>query len=213
MKASIIVYGVGNLFSVHAALRKCGVDEVIFAKTAEEILNADRLILPGVGAFSDGMKGLRDGNLIDPLTEFVNTGKPLMGICLGMQMLGSESEEFGIFEGLNLIPGKVKKIPSSGPSNVIRKVPFVGWAELNINTSDKFEPNILGKTANKSAVYLVHSYQFVPDNDSNILAFYDYNGLEVCAAVQSGNVIGFQFHPEKSSKIGLSIIENFLSSI
>ena len=211
LTTTVVDYGVGNLFSVRAALLNCGVDKVIFTKKEEEILKAERLILPGVGAFLDGMNGLKTENLVGPIKDFVKTGKPLMGICLGMQMLGSHSEEFGTHEGINLIPGKVIKI-SQGSKDHPRKVPFVGWAEINISKSGEFQSNILSKIPDKSAVYLVHSYHFVPEREENILAYYDYQNLKVCAAIQHENIIGFQFHPEKSSKIGLHIIKNFLHS-
>jgi len=212
LTATVVDYGVGNLLSVRAALEHCGVDKVIFAKTASEIIEADRLILPGVGAFLDGMNGLRDRSLIDPIMTYVRTGKPLMGICLGMQMLGSESNEFGIHEGLNLIPGRVIKMASHDNNGTRRKVPFVGWAELNINRSIEFQSSILSDLSNQSAVYLVHSYHFVADNESNVLANYDYDGLQVCAAIQYENIIGLQFHPEKSSLVGLDILKSFLST-
>ena len=211
LTVTVVDYGIGNLFSVRAALEYCGVDKVIFAKTESEIINADRLILPGVGAFMDGMNGLREMSLIDPITRYVETGNPLLGICLGMQMFGTQSEEFGLHGGLNLIPGKVIKISSEDISGYSRKVPFVGWAELHFNASDKFKPNILTDLSDQSAVYLVHSYHFVAENENHTLAHYDYYGLKVCAAIQHENIIGLQFHPEKSSKVGLGILRNFLS--
>lgn len=209
--ATVVDYGVGNLFSVKAALENCGVDKVIFATSESEIIDADRLILPGVGAFLNGMNGLRRSNLIEPIMSFIKTGRPLLGICLGMQMLGTESEEFGTYEGLNLIPGRVIKIPSGDGSGPSRKVPFVGWSEININRSERFQPNILSTIPDKSAIYLVHSYHFIPDSEENILAYYEYDGLKVCAAIQYENIIGLQFHPEKSALVGLKILKSFLS--
>lgn len=211
LTTTVVDYGVGNLFSVSAALKHCGVDKVIFAKDKEEILKAEKLILPGVGAFSDGMNGLESEYLIEPIKDFVKTGKPLMGICLGMQMLGTQSEEFGIHQGLDLIPGKVIKI-SQGSNDYRRKVPFVGWAELKKSKSGKLKGNILSQTPENSAVYLVHSYHFVAERAEDIIAYYDYQDLKVCAAVQHENIIGFQFHPEKSSNIGLNILNSFLHS-
>jgi len=211
LKTTVVDYGVGNLFSVKAALMHCGVNEVIFAKTEDQILNADRLVLPGVGAFFDGMRGLQKRELVGPIKDFVKTGRPLMGICLGMQMLGTQSEEFGTHQGLNLIPGKVIKI-SQGNNECSRKVPFVGWAEINICKYNGLQPSILKEVQDKSAVYLVHSYHFVAEREEDILANYDYKDLSVCAAVQNENVIGFQFHPEKSSKVGLKILKTFLNT-
>tara|TARA_Y100001935_G_C17297060_1_gene506746 strand:+ start:770 stop:1408 length:639 start_codon:yes stop_codon:yes gene_type:complete len=211
LTTTVVDYGVGNLFSVKAALQHCGVDKVIFAKDEEEILKAEKLILPGVGAFSDAMNGLKSEDLIRPIKDFVKTGKPLMGICLGMQMLGTQSEEFGIHQGLDFIPGKVIKIPQ-GSNECQRKVPFVGWAELNTSKSGRFKSNILSQLPDNSAVYLVHSYQFVAEKEEDVIAYYDYQDLKVCAAIQHENIIGFQFHPEKSSNVGLNILNSFLHS-
>ena len=210
LTATIVDYGAGNLFSVKSALEKCGVDKIIFANNPSQILQAERLVLPGVGAFLNGMTYLKELDLIDPIKEYAKLGKPLLGICLGMQMLGSESNEFGTHAGLNLIPGNIVKIPSSGIDGTQRKVPFVGWAELEIN-SDKNIRNLLIDLPNKSSVYLVHSFHFSADNKKNVTAYYNYNGIQINAAIQHDNIIGLQFHPEKSSKIGLQIIKKFIT--
>ena len=209
--ATIVDFGVGNLFSVQKALEKCGFDRIIIANTEAQITRADRLILPGVGAFSNGMAGLADINCIEPIVEYVKSGKPLLGICLGMQMLGTESHEFGVHTGLNLIPGKAIKIPTKDPNGASRKVPFVGWAELQLNKSYIGNSNILGNIVDNSPVYLVHSYQFVAENEKDIVAYYEYCNLKIAAAIQHENIIGLQFHPEKSSRVGLEILEHFIS--
>jgi len=206
LTVTIVDYGAGNLFSVRSALEKCGVDKIIFANSPSQILEADRLILPGVGAFLNGMTSLKELDLVDPIKEYAKLGKPLLGICLGMQMLGSESNEFGTHAGLNLIPGNIVKIPSKDIDGTQRKVPFVGWAELEINSRD----NLLSDLPNNPSVYLVHSYHFSTDDKKNTTACYQYNGMHINAAIQHDNIIGLQFHPEKSSKIGLQIIEKFI---
>ena len=211
LTATIVDYGVGNLFSVRSALEKCGVDKVIFAKTASQIIEADRLILPGVGAFSNGMNSLAEMGLIDPIREYVKLGRPLMGICLGMQMLGTESSEFGKHAGLDLIPGNILKIPSEDANGNKRKVPFVGWAELDLKIANPHYSNLFSDMPSNASVYLVHSYQFVAENQNDVVAQYAYSGINVTAAIQNENIFGLQFHPEKSSKIGLQIIKKFIS--
>lgn len=209
ISATILDFGVGNLFSVQKALEKSGFEKVIIASDESQIKNADRLILPGVGAFSNGMKGIHDINCIDPIKDFAKSGKPILGICLGMQMLGTQSHEFGINNGLNLIPGQIIKIPSEDSDGIKRRVPFVGWTELKINESYGGNTSILDKSTPNSSVYLVHSYQFVTEEEKDALAFYEYNGINITAAIQHENIIGLQFHPEKSSEVGLKILNHF----
>lgn len=211
LTTTIVDYGIGNLFSVRSALEKCGVDKVIFAKTASQIAEADRLILPGVGAFSNGMASLADMGLIDPIREYVKLGRPLMGICLGMQMLGTESSEFGKHAGLDLISGNIVKIPSGDANGNQRKVPFVGWAELHLKMTDHHQANLLSDMSHNASVYLVHSYHFCATDEKNVMAFYEYNGIQISAAIQHDNIIGFQFHPEKSSRVGLEMLQRFIN--
>jgi len=211
LTTTIVDYGVGNLFSVRSALEKCGVDKVILAKTASQIREADRLILPGVGAFSKAMDSLAYMDLIDPIKDYAKHGNPLMGICLGMQMLGSESSEFGKHPGLDLISGNIVKIPSKNGDGNQRKVPFVGWAELVLKTTNRHYLKLFSDLPNNASIYLVHSYHFSATNEQNVVAYYDYNELQITAAVQHENIIGLQFHPEKSSQVGLNIIKNFIS--
>jgi len=206
---TIIDYGIGNLLSVKRALQKVGFTEVYLAQTPKEIQHADRLVLPGVGAFANGMRGLTSRNLIDPITEHAAAKKPLLGICLGMQLLGTESYEFGKHAGLDLIPGSVKKIPNYNAQNISHKVPYVGWAELLSSHKNHLRKNILHNTPEGSALYFVHSYHFVAKNKTNVIAKYNYNGMSMTAAIQKDNVIGFQFHPEKSGDAGLKILKTF----
>lgn len=207
---SIIDYGVGNLLSVARAFNYFGA-EVNFVQNPEEILTADRLILPGVGAFSDGMKGLQETGLVDSLKEFTRSGKPFMGICLGMQMMLTQSFEFGTHPGLDMIEGEVLPIPKEGVDGKPHKIPHIGWNELKTTSEGApWENTILKGLDEKSSVYFVHSFMVVSKNPSQHLAETLYNGHPICAVIQNENVYGCQFHPEKSGKTGLKIIENFL---
>lgn len=194
---AIIDYGAGNLFSVQNALTYIGEKHVI-TNDMDEIKKADSYILPGVGAFPFAMEMLAKTNLIGEIKEQVKT-KPILGICLGMQMLFEESYEFRRAEGLGLIPGKVDAIPDTG-----LKIPHMGWNALNIH--DKSNPLLQG-LSDGDCVYFVHSYMaFTPEE--NITASVDY-GVAVPALATKGNIYGAQFHPEKSGETGLTILRNF----
>lgn len=196
---TIIDYGAGNLFSVQNALNFLGVENNISSKV-EDIVSADKLILPGVGAFPDAMKMLDEAGLTEVIKEQAKK-KPLMGICLGMQMLFDKSYEFGETEGLGLIPGTVELMH---PVNDL-VIPHIGW-----NSLEKNEPCKLLESVNDGDyVYFVHSYAAVTDS-KNVAAYCDY-GMKVPALVMSGNVYGCQFHPEKSGKTGLRILKTFAS--
>lgn len=196
---TIIDYGAGNLFSVQNALNFLGVENNISSKV-EDIISADKLILPGVGAFPDAMKMLDEAGLTEVIKEQAKK-KPLMGICLGMQMLFDKSYEFGETEGLGLIPGTVEFMH---PANDL-VIPHIGW-----NSLEKNEPCKLLESVNDGDyVYFVHSYAAVTDS-KNVAADCDY-GMKVPALVMSGNVYGCQFHPEKSGKTGLGILKTFAS--
>ncbi len=194
---AIIDYGAGNLFSVQNALNFLGVENII-TKEKADIEKADKLILPGVGAFPDAMKMLSDAGLIDVIKEQVKT-KPLMGICLGMQMLFEKSYEFGETEGLGLIPGTVELMK---PENDLL-IPHIGWNALEKNE----ECPLLQNVEEGDYVYFVHSFAAVTDS-KNVAAYCDY-GMKVPELVAKGNVYGCQFHPEKSGKTGLDILKNF----
>lgn len=205
----IIDYGIGNVFSVQRSLEHCGEISTKLSSDPHEILSADRIVLPGVGAFKDGMDGLRKRNLIEPLLESIKEGKPVLGICLGMQMLSSSSYEFGNHEGLDLIPGSVVPIINEHELKSNTKIPFIGWANLNIK-KDKSKNNIL-EHLNNQYVYLVHSYHVKTDNEKHTIATYNYDNKVITAAIQNENVIGFQFHPEKSGEVGLNILRKFIN--
>lgn len=207
-RVTVIDYGVGNLHSVVKALRHEGAEVVVSAEPSE-VSTAERLVLPGVGAFADGMKGLGDRNLITPLKDFVRTGRPFLGICLGMQLLLSESEEFGQHSGLDLIPGRVAKIPA----NPGLKVPQIGWNRIFPAPEGKdWRASILRNIEERSMFYFVHSFTAIPTNENDRLADADYLGVRISAAVCRDNITGCQFHPEKSGPLGLHILAAFLAS-
>lgn len=195
---SIIDYGMGNLFSVEQAFVHCGYD-VKFAETPNDIYNAQALVLPGVGAFGLGMSALEERGLDVAIREVCSTGKPMLGICLGMQMMFEVGEEFGTHRGLGLIPGKVTAIPEKNNQGLRRKVPHIGWGKITGNSD---------LVAEGAYVYFVHSYMAVATNPAHIIAQCDYEGLELCAMVKLKNLVGCQFHPERSGEAGLSILRN-----
>lgn len=196
----IIDYGVGNLFSLKSSLRAIGIDADYTGDPAE-IRKADKLILPGVGAFRDAREALRSTGLDRVVQEEAGKGKPLMGICLGMQMLFDRSYEYGEYEGLGLIPGEI--VPMEGRIPKDLPIPHIGWNELMLKQPSPLMKN----TANGDYVYFVHSY-YAETPAEYVIATTDY-GVEMTAAVQKDNVYGCQFHPEKSSEVGLSILKAF----
>ena len=196
----IIDYGVGNLFSLRSSLRAIGIDADYTGNPAE-IRKADKLILPGVGAFRDAREALRSTGLDRVVQEEAGKGKPLMGICLGMQMLFDRSYEYGEYEGLGLIPGEI--VPMEGRIPKDLPIPHIGWNELMLKQPSPLMKN----TANGDYVYFVHSY-YAETPAEYVIATTDY-GVEMTAAVQKDNVYGCQLHPEKSSEVGLSILKAF----
>lgn len=205
MKRVVVVdYGLGNLHSVVKALRHEGA-EVVVSENPNDVRTADRVVLPGVGAFADGMEGLRKRDLVGPLLDFVATGRPFLGICLGMQLLLGESEEFGRHEGLGIIEGKVVLIPRV-PG---RKVPHIGWNRI-MPAGAGWANTPLEPIAPATAMYFVHSFTAEPAREEDRLADADYVGFRVSAAVRKDNVVGTQFHPEKSGPSGLLVIAQYL---
>ena len=203
---ALIDYGVGNLFSLCSSLQSIGAEAVVTPDPAV-IRAADRIILPGVGAFADAAAKLRATGLDQVLLEEAANGKKIMGICLGMQMLFEESFEYGIHKGLGLIPGRV--VPMAGYIPEELKVPHIGWNPLILKGSpDGGDKHPLLKYVNEGdCVYFVHSY-FATDCQESVIATAEY-GKELTAAVAKGNVMGCQFHPEKSGKVGLAILKAF----
>ena len=198
---AIIDYGVGNLFSLKSSLAMIGA-EAIVSGDAEVICAADRIILPGVGAFGDARKKLAASGLDSVLLSEASKGKPVMGICLGMQMLFGKSYEYGEHEGLGLIPGEV--VPMAGKLPAGLKVPHIGWNALNICGKDH---PLMKYTKDGDCVYFVHSF-YAQNCRVNTLATAEY-GIDVTAAVAKDNVMGCQFHPEKSGTVGLNILKAF----
>lgn len=211
MKKHIVIvdYGVGNLYSVQRAVEVSGNAEILISGKAEEIASASKIILPGVGAFKDGMNELQDRGLIEALLSAAAAGKPILGICLGMQLMATSSEEFGLYKGLNLIPGNVVKLPSESIDGKRLKVPYVGWTPLSLRDKQRGVDSCIDHIGSE-AVYLVHSFQFVPENLDHQLAIYNYGGHLITAAVQYRNITGLQFHPEKSGHIGIKILQDFV---
>ena len=206
---TIIDYGSGNLLSVSRAFERCGAEHLLSQDPAD-IETAQRLVLPGVGAFADGMQGLRDRGLIEPIRRYAASGRPLLGICLGMQMLASMSLEFGEHEGLNLIPGRVLPVPAIDLDGSSQKIPHIGWADLSMPSAKRWSGTLFDQTPEGTSVYLVHSFHFVPDDPAHCLADCFYGGHRIAAAVQAGNTVGCQFHPEKSGEAGLRLLAAFL---
>ena len=206
----VVDYGAGNLFSVARAIEHVG-GTAKLVTSPDEILAADRLILPGVGAFEPCIRNLRSAGLANPIIELAQSGKPFLGICVGMQMLFNYSCEFGKHEGLGLIAGHVSEIPANDDAG-LRKVPHIGWSALELPQSRNSWSDTLLHDLDPgySSAYFVHSYSCIPDDPQHWLAKVDYAGYDICAAVQSGNIMGFQCHPEKSAVAGLKILQNFL---
>ena len=198
---AIIDYGVGNLFSLQCSLNKIGVENVV-TSDVEVIKNADRIILPGVGAFGDAVKKLHESGMFEVVIEEAKKGKPLMGICLGMQMLFEKSYEYGEYEGLGLVKGEIVPLKGRIPEEL--DIPHMGWNALKLHNGK----NELFKYINEGdCVYFVHSY-FGVECEEALIASAEY-GIDVTAAVAKNNVYGCQFHPEKSGDVGLKILKAF----
>lgn len=207
---TIVDYGIGNIFSVTRAFQHCGA-EVLLTDKPEDVLAASSLVLPGVGAFSNGMNGLRERGLVEPLRAYAASGRPLLGICLGMQMLFTGSAEFGDHGGLNIIEGRIVPIEPKGAGGLPLKVPHIGWSELvRSQESPEWGASILKHLDDDTHCYFVHSFTAVPDDEHHRLADTYYGSSRISAAVSKGNVYGCQFHPEKSGATGLKIINGFL---
>ena len=205
MPLIIIDYGMSNLGSIHRALEECGANDVRISDNPESLRTADKIILPGVGAFGDGIEQLRSRGWVDVLREEALDNKiPLLGICLGMQLLATEGYENGVQPGLDLIPGSVIKLI---PTKTQEKIPHVGWNEVHYARDNELFKGI----KNGRDFYFVHSYHFVPNDEADIIGTTPYCGRFV-SAVSRGNIFGTQFHPEKSIPSGFDLIRNFLES-
>lgn len=200
---AIVDYGVGNIFSLYSSFKYIGA-EVVLTSDPDEIKKADKIILPGVGAFADAAKKLRDSGLADVVVNEVKNGKPLLGICLGMQMLFERSFEYGEHKGLGLINGDIVPMEGVVPENY--KIPHIGWNGLHF-PKDKPKNDLFKYVEENECVYFVHSYYGTRCDDS-LIASTEY-GAELTAAVADKNVYGVQFHPEKSGEVGMKILKAF----
>lgn len=216
IRISIVDYEMGNLRSVQKAFESIG-QKATVTRSREAISESDALVLPGVGAFRDCMANLDRMDLTDSILEFIATGKPFLGICLGLQLLFSESEEFGIQKGLNLIPGRVVRFPdgmadSSSPGTRL-KVPHMGWNQVRVSGATKND-GVIGSSLFRGIpqdghFYFVHSYYAIPDDPSVIVGTTRY-GIGFCSALHKDNVYAVQFHPEKSQANGVALLSNFV---
>lgn len=201
---AIIDYGMGNLRSVQKGFEKVGAEALVTADP-QKVLEADRVVLPGVGAFRDCMRNLEQTGFVEPILKVIAEGRPFLGICVGMQLLFTDSVEFGLNSGLNLIPGHVLRFPDQMTAGGERlPVPQMGWNQLRI----KLRPPAFNGITDNSNVYFVHSYYAKPD-DKNVIATTTDYGFEFCSSVWKDNIVATQFHPEKSQDVGLRILKNF----
>jgi len=197
---AIIDYGMGNLRSVQKGFEQMG-REAVVTREPHTIRDASKVVLPGVGAFPDCMRNLEEFGLIDVVQETIRSGKPFLGICLGLQLLFTESEEFGLSKGLGVIPGKVVRFRPKDPS---LKIPHMGWNTVNV----KRRPPAMSDVPDGSHFYFVHSFHVVPE-DKNVIATTTDFGGEFVSSIWKDNVFATQFHPEKSQALGLSILKRF----
>lgn len=208
---TIVDYGLGNLFSVHRAFESLGYRAHI-SHVADEIVRSDRLVLPGVGAFSDGMAEMKSRELVGPVLEFIRQGRPFLGICLGMQMMFDRSHEFGVIEGLGIISGEVRKIESPTFKGKSLQIPHIGWSPLLPNDQQRpWTGTPLGEVDRGATAYFLHSFAATSKVVGDTLAQTFYGDQKIVAAVGVDNAFGCQFHPERSGPTGLRIINSFMS--
>ncbi len=202
MTLAIIDYDMGNLKSVSKALEAVGA-EVCITRDPEKIRNAEKIVLPGVGAFGKCMENLKNYGLIDIIKESIKSGKYFLGICLGLQLLFEESEEFGPVKGLGILKGKVVKF-----NHASLKIPHMGWNQIKYKGGET--PPLLDGIPDQSSFYFVHSYYVMPADQTIITTETDYAGF-FCSSIQKENILATQFHPEKSQELGLKMLENFVN--
>jgi glutamine amidotransferase len=207
---AVVDYGLGNLFSIQQACRAVGLEAEV-TRDASAMVSADGLILPGVGAFGDAMETLRRLNLASVICKAAETGKPLVGICLGLQLLMEVSHEFGHHEGLGLIPGEVVRLEDPTEDGRVLKVPQVGWNRIaapGMAGAGAWAGTLLEGVAEGEFMYFVHSFIVVPADHSVVLSNTRYGDIEFCSSVRKGNIFACQFHPERSGRKGLRVYEN-----
>lgn len=203
----VVDYGRGNLFSLGQALRSLGAPYII-SDRPEDLATAERIIFPGVGAFADAMQGLQQRGLVAPLRAAAQSGVPLLGICVGCQLLLTRGEEFGGDDGLDLIPGTVAGLPKPDPSDPdMVRIPNVGWRKLSVTP----QAPVLGGVTDDEWMYFVHSYAPMVDDPAHVAATLRVNGADIPAAIARDNIVGVQFHPEKSGPAGLRLLARFLA--
>lgn len=208
---TVLDYGIGNLLNVVRALQHEGgeVRVVDQARQVEQL--PDRLVLPGVGAFADGMRELHARGFDDLVKRFADTGRPFLGICVGAQMLFDVGEEFGDHPGLGLIPGRVQPVPAFNSAGQRHRVPHIGWSRLELPAArDSWNATILSRLPVGQPAYFVHSFAPVPAHEAHRLADTFYDGVRICAAVARDQIYGCQFHPERSAEHGLAVLSAFL---
>ena len=209
----IVDYGLGNLFSVERALRKVGASNIKLSFENSDIERAGKLVVPGVGAFGDGMRNLRERGIVSALQAYARSGRPVLGVCLGMQLIMSQSEEFGLHEGLDLIPGKVRRLDSNRDERL--KIPHIGWNSLHgshgpAKGDGLWQGTLLEGIDEGSSMYFIHSYVVVPDDPDVPIAVTKYGNDTYCSVFRRDNITGAQFHPELSGEDGLHIYHNFV---
>lgn len=211
LNIAIVDYQLGNLFSVRHACEKIGCSPLVTSKP-EDIIHADAIILPGVGAFKAAMNYLQQSGIEVALAEIVKSGKPLMGVCLGMQLLFESSEEFEYSRGLSFLPGAVKKFNFDG--KVDAKVPQIAWNQIRkVRPEDQWEMDVLSGIRQNEFMYFVHSFYVIPEKAQHILTITTYHDINYCSSVLHENIFATQFHPEKSGQRGLLIYQNWLNSL
>jgi len=206
VRVTVVDYGRGNLFSLARALDRVGASHV-FTDDPAAVEEAECLILPGVGAFADAMGALGERGLVEPLRRAAASGTPLLGICLGMQVLATRGEEFGAHEGLGLIPGTVRRLPEGdgGPESL--RIPNVGWRSLSLRAADPVLEHVDAGTM----FYFVHSFAPAVDDPAHVSATVAFNGADIAAVIRRDRVVGTQFHPEKSGPAGLALLHRFVA--
>ena len=207
---TVVDYGTGNILSVTRALEDVGALAVV-TDSAAVIDKAERVLLPGVGAFGKAMDELHARGLVQPLSRVANSNRPFLGICLGMQLMMEQSNEFGHHEGLGLILGNVEEIPRTGSDGRPHKIPHIGWNHLTPSAPECWHNSCLRNFTPGTPMYFVHSYAVAPSNEADRLADTDYDGCRITAALKHGNMTGIQCHPEKSGPAGLAVLSAFIS--
>lgn len=209
-RIAIVDYQLGNLFSVQQACSYLGYDAYI-TSDPHTVVNADYVILPGVGAFNDAMRNMEKLDLIASIKDFVASGKPFMGICLGLQLFFTESEEFGTSKGLNLIEGVVKKFSNKDIHGDVLKVPQISWNQIYEPNQNVWQNTPLSICKEGDYMYFVHSFYAQPSSSEVILSTTNYGGYNYCSSILKDNVFACQFHPEKSGQYGVKIYENWIN--